>query len=470
MTIARIKSLFLFIIIIGIHSCTDSYDSQDVTLENSRHVVKPEDIPHVTTRLLDQLDLNNGSERLSMAIETGNSEFTIDWTKILESIDQSGISTYTFYLNSDSNVPKVFYNLVMRLDSENNAYKPFIVRYEMTEEFFGRYQATQSMEGFDGKMRIIPVKGAGGNLENRANLISDVRSITPDGDCPEEDIEINDGSSGGSGGPLTGGSTGGGGFWVTVTRCDYYLVKNFYDTYVDGVYSSTNYYYTWDEDCYQYSYLSYTEVADDGNCDLGPGEIPIIDPPLYDECEALDEMEIDLENLVTVANFDLNSINLAAFETDYRSKMQPDEIEIFDNELTIAQRAQYLQNAYFASQFIENLVGPNDISAHNNRLDAMRHALFHGLNTAYLGYDLSKRLGDAHENWQWNPELEKAMDLFNNEVGRQAYLELQSSGLSDHFVKVGLIHKLLEKCENGELREIKRKSNGESILLKTQGC
>lgn len=140
------------------------------------------------------------------------------------------------------------------------------------------------MDNFDGKMRIIPIKGSGGVVENQANLLNSVRTITPDGDCPEETIGINDGSSdggggGGGGGPSTGGSTGGG-VWVTVTRCDYYLVKNFYDTYVDGVYSSSSYYYTMEENCYQYSYLSHTEVANTENCDLGPGEIPIIEPEM----------------------------------------------------------------------------------------------------------------------------------------------------------------------------------------------
>lgn len=278
MTITRLKSLFLFIFIFGVYSCTDPYESQEVTLENSRHVVKPEDIPHVTSKLFDRLGLSNGSERLSIATETGNSEFNIDWTKILESIDQSGNSTYTFFLTSNNNEARVFYNLVMRLDSENNAYKPFIVRYEMTEEFFGQYQSTLSFDGYDGEMRIIPVKGSGGSTENQANLDNNIRSITPDGECPEENVGINDGTSSGGSGGL--GSTGGGGSvtLVTVTRCDYYLVKNFYDTYVNGQYSSSNYYYTWEEDCYEYSYYSHTEVANTDNCELGDGEIPIIEP------------------------------------------------------------------------------------------------------------------------------------------------------------------------------------------------
>ncbi|WP_420388359.1 hypothetical protein [Roseivirga sp.] len=279
MLITRLKSVLIFAILAAVFSCADPYESSEVALENSRRAVQPEDIPHVTSKLFDRLGLANGTERFSMASATGEPEFTIDWEKILESIDSSGTATYTFYLHSNATRPGEFYNLVMRLDSENNAYKPFIVRYTMTDEFLQQYLATGSMEGFDGEMSIIPVKGPDSGTEYQASLPDHVRSITPDKDCPEENIGFDDGSSGGGGGgPSTGGPTGGGGSWVTVTRCDYYLVKNYYDTYVDGEYSSTNYYYTMEKDCYEYSYLSHTEVAGEDDCDLGDGEIPIIDP------------------------------------------------------------------------------------------------------------------------------------------------------------------------------------------------
>ncbi|WP_420387002.1 hypothetical protein [Roseivirga sp.] len=281
MLITRLKSVLIFAILAAVFSCADPYESSEVALQNSRRAVQPEDIPHVTSKLFDRLGLANGTERFSMASATGDPEFTIDWEKILESIDSSGTATYTFYLHSNATRTGEFYNLVMRLDSENNAYKPFIVRYTMTDEFLLQYLATGSMEGFDGEMSIIPVKGPDSGTEYQAGLPGHVRSITPDKDCPEENIGFDNGSSGGGGGgPSTGGSTGGGGSWVTVTRCDYYLVKNYYETYVDGEYSSTNYYYTMEKDCYEYSYLSHTEVAGEDDCDLGDGEIPIIDPEM----------------------------------------------------------------------------------------------------------------------------------------------------------------------------------------------
>jgi len=67
--------------------------------------------------------------------------------------------------------------------------------------------------------------------------------VSSDPDCPTQTIfDSSDGSSGGGPGSLSGPGTGGtGGTYVTVQRCGYYLVKNPYDTYVEGQYSSSDF-------------------------------------------------------------------------------------------------------------------------------------------------------------------------------------------------------------------------------------
>ncbi|KYG79059.1 hypothetical protein EV198_3677 [Roseivirga ehrenbergii] len=105
-------------------------------------------------------------------------------------------------------------------------------------------------------------------------------------------------------------------------------------------------------------------------------------------------------------------------EQDYRSQMSTAEIGIFDNMSTWNQ-ALYLANAkqalnYVAANYRE--------SNYNGKGDAIRHALFHALNTITIGESLSKQLGDAHENRPPNYSYEfkeVQMDLHNNRIGRE---------------------------------------------------
>lgn len=209
------------------------------------------------------------------------------------------------------------------------------------------------------------------------------------------------------------------------------------------------------------------DLDDDSACNKREGEIPVVEPDI-DECEVLSNLNINLNNIVVGQKSILNGLSYDDLLNDYRNRMTPKELDIFDNELTINQRLLYLQNARFASNIVGDIGGLNE-SLHNNRLDALRHAIFHGLNTSKLDYSLSKRLGDAHEDWSGNDTNEKFMDLFNNEVGRQTYLEIQAEGLSAHFVEVGLINKLLEKCQNGQLKEIIYINNAKTVV-NTRGC
>lgn len=59
----------------------------------------------------------------------------------------------------------------------------------------------------------------------------------------------------------------------------------------------------------------------------------------------------------------------------------------------------------------------------DNRRDAYRHALIYARATHAFGYEQSRELGDLHESIPGNLPAREAMDLYNNEVGRQIALE-----------------------------------------------
>ena len=67
-------------------------------------------------------------------------------------------------------------------------------------------------------------------------------------------------------------------------------------------------------------------------------------------------------------------------------------------------------------------------SLHDSDADAYRHALWNYLMTQKLGPDAAKRFGDAHEVTVPNPDSERLMDLFNNNVGRGLALDPKNKG------------------------------------------
>jgi hypothetical protein len=88
---------------------------------------------------------------------------------------------------------------------------------------------------------------------------------------------------------------------------------------------------------------------------------------------------------------------------------------------------------------------------HNSAADALRHALWNGMNTNDMGLYLAQEFGDAHEDFPTNDPLEKRMDLFNNEQGRLAALKLQED---NEYTLANLSDYLIFLAENGGLRVI----------------
>lgn len=65
--------------------------------------------------------------------------------------------------------------------------------------------------------------------------------------------------------------------------------------------------------------------------------------------------------------------------------------------------------------------GPHTLS--DGHGDSFRHAYWNALMTQRFGADWTRRFATAHEKLGGNPPHREAMDLYNNEIGRQVALE-----------------------------------------------
>lgn len=127
---------------------------------------------------------------------------------------------------------------------------------------------------------------------------------------------------------------------------------------------------------------------------------------------------------------DINSLTaservaFANLEIEYRSRMGAEELAIYE-KMSAKNKFAYLTNAKQAETAAKAKFSSSTL--YNGKGDAFRHAYFHALNSITIGPELSKKLGDAHEIGA--PPLEKQMDIFNNDVGRN-YLQNSNVGES----------------------------------------
>lgn len=73
---------------------------------------------------------------------------------------------------------------------------------------------------------------------------------------------------------------------------------------------------------------------------------------------------------------------------------------------------------------------PNDAgNLQNDTADAFRHALWNVRMTHLLGPEKAKNFADAHEISEVNPDDQRMMDLYNNQIARN--LAAANPGISD---------------------------------------
>ena len=131
--------------------------------------------------------------------------------------------------------------------------------------------------------------------------------------------------------------------------------------------------------------------------------------------------EVDFVDHLESYDFHAETLQVLAFEQDYRNRMSNAEKIIFDG-ISRFQQLDYLHSAYLAQTYSTIYFIDNIKVQYNGKGDAYRHCLWNALATAKLGESLTKQLTDAHEIpdvGQTNNQLEKTMDLHNNSIGRQ---------------------------------------------------
>ena len=139
---------------------------------------------------------------------------------------------------------------------------------------------------------------------------------------------------------------------------------------------------------------------------------------------------------------------LEALENDYKKDMSEAEKKIYDG-LTVFQKLDYLRSGYRARNAAMDRYPLREIQ--NGKGDAFRHALFSALTVRTLGVDLSTRLLNAHEENPRQPLLEKQMDLYNNQIGKEIpYSVTDLEGYVQNLVDTGKLMVLYPLNEIGE--------------------
>jgi len=274
--------LFAFLLVFG---CTKDEESPLNPNQTVRLNRTAEEIPEVTSALLDQIGLRSGKSRFSVST-TGESQFKINWDKIKQLVDSTGKQTFTFGIEDTDNDPSTFYNLIFQLTREDEPYQPYILKYTMTKDFTKEYYNSGSLEGFQGTVQKILVNS---NTKN---------SKTNEANNDDDELLIGDGCPGTTrigfeGDTNTGGPSGGyyGGeipgydddvYWqceVFVTPTDWYICQD-YPACNIWLYDETTYEYSV-ENCELNS--QYTTPTDDDSCNPEDGNIPIIEPEVHED-------------------------------------------------------------------------------------------------------------------------------------------------------------------------------------------
>ena len=218
-------------------------------------------------------------------------------------------------------------------------------------------------------------------------------------------------------------------------------------------------------DMYEYKYRHY---------DASIGRFVAIDPLattyVYNSTYAFQENKLGLGTEVEGKEMQLHDwlviegTAYVAVELDKKMTsvgMKKTEKSVAADNLYAMYKLQKSDNKGKAERFAENS-GLGGL--HNGKGDAFRHSLFNALNTQTVGKDVTKKLGDAHEEDRpGQPANEKKMDLNNNEVGRDIAESNPDASIMD------LATKLLDKMENGEMLTLDSKGNiTKSKLTKKQ--
>lgn len=152
MLLKSTKAIWLTFFLIILYGCERDLVSPDTPTQEQRNIVSAQDIPGVIQTLQLELGLQNYISEFSTSGGNEQSSLKIDWDQILQLIDSAGNETYTFGIADKDPNPYTFYNLILQFNAEKQAHQPFLLRYELDEEFFPEYVKTGSLANFTGSV------------------------------------------------------------------------------------------------------------------------------------------------------------------------------------------------------------------------------------------------------------------------------------------------------------------------------
>jgi hypothetical protein len=126
----------------------------------------------------------HGGFSVYQASEHTASEFTIDYEHVRQKIDSSGNILFTFGLFDKDNDPKTFMNMILKKDIDHGYQTPYILKFEMTEEFFEEFQFSHSLLNFEGTIKKLAFSQNSQPATFQAN-IENTRSSTSTVSCPD---------------------------------------------------------------------------------------------------------------------------------------------------------------------------------------------------------------------------------------------------------------------------------------------
>ena len=96
--------------------------------------------------------------------------------------------------------------------------------------------------------------------------------------------------------------------------------------------------------------------------------------------------------------------------------------------------------------------------------------MLYALSSSYLGVDIAKEFGDAHEcDNTPQQNFEGVMDLHNNQMGRTIYNYLPKS-TSGHIPTFKIADEICKRLQNGDLKVFSDPSNNQSTLVPSHNC
>lgn len=189
-----------------------------------------QDVEGLTQALHSKLSIaSNGSLSLYQSAEQLELEYTIDYQNVRQSIDSLGNQIFTFGLFDKDNDPKTFLNMILKKDIDEGYQTPYLLRFEMTDEFYQEFLQSRSLLNFEGTINKLAISAGNKPTMNQAN-IEHMPTATSTVDCGDGKViqmtrkyEYTTSSD-------TNNNPGSSGLISTTTEvCEYFLVTVYRD-------------------------------------------------------------------------------------------------------------------------------------------------------------------------------------------------------------------------------------------------